>query len=183
MAGCRARPERGRLTVAVYLIRAGHSGPCKIGRAEDPRDRLSDLQVAHYEQLRLLRMWEGGAAEEAGLHVRFADLHLRGEWHSYSRLMLGDVGLVQIYPDPTPPPPVDKGPWTINSVVQALGGRQVVAAETGVAANSITYWERRGRIPSEYWPDLLRLAAEVEQPEINAPLLMALYSTRPSRVA
>jgi len=86
----------------VYLIRAGLTGPVKIGKADDPRGRRSELQVAHYEELHLLRAWVGGLAEELRLHDLFADLRIRGEWFSFSKLMLGDVGVVEI--DLTPAP-------------------------------------------------------------------------------
>lgn len=79
----------------VYLIRAGENGPVKIGYSADPVGRLAELQISHYETLRIIRLLDGGEVEEAGLHLRFSDLHLRGEWHSFSRLMMGDVGLVE----------------------------------------------------------------------------------------
>lgn len=80
----------------VYVIRAGASGPVKIGVAGDPMHRLIDLQVAHYEELKIIRLLEGGATEEAALHVMFADLHIRGEWFAFSRLMMADVGLTDV---------------------------------------------------------------------------------------
>lgn len=79
--------------MSVYCIRAGLSGPVKLGHGHDPEKRLADLQVAHWEELFLIRVWKGGEAEERTLHARFADLRLRGEWFSFSRAMLGDVGL------------------------------------------------------------------------------------------
>ena len=82
----------------VYMIRAGETGPVKIGHSNDPIGRLVELQVGHYEKLRIIRLFDGGEAEEATLHVRFADLHIRGEWHAFSRLMLGDVGLAEVIP-------------------------------------------------------------------------------------
>lgn len=87
--------------MACYLIRAGLTGPCKLGKADDPKRRLMELQTAHYEALHLLRVWEGGVAEEAALHQRFADLHIRGEWFSFSKAMLADVGLRPLPPAPT----------------------------------------------------------------------------------
>lgn len=82
--------------MAVYLIRAGETGPVKIGYAADPVDRLVNLQTAHWEQLHLLRVWEGELADEAALHLRFSDLRIAREWFSFSRKMLGDVGLKRI---------------------------------------------------------------------------------------
>lgn len=79
--------------MAVYLIRCGENGPVKIGRAADPADRLAELQIAHWETLRIVRVWEGDAAEEAALHLQFADLRIRGEWFSFSRSMISGVNL------------------------------------------------------------------------------------------
>jgi len=78
------------------MIRAGENGPVKIGHSVNPIERLSNLQMGHYETLRIIRLFEGGAEEEAALHVRFADLHLKGEWHSFSRVMMGDLGLIEM---------------------------------------------------------------------------------------
>jgi DNA-binding XRE family transcriptional regulator len=94
--------------MAVYLIRAGENGPVKIGHSNDPEIRLGQLQVSHWETLRIIRQFEGGEAEEQMLHDRFADLYIRGEWHAFSRAMMGDVGLVEIFdaPEELPLPPV-----------------------------------------------------------------------------
>jgi putative transcriptional regulator len=80
----------------VYLIRCGENGPVKTGHSADPVFRLGQLQISHWEPLRIIRLFHGDEAEEAALHARFADLHIRGEWHHFSRAMLGDVGLVEI---------------------------------------------------------------------------------------
>jgi DNA-binding XRE family transcriptional regulator len=93
----------------VYMIRCGENGPVKIGHSADPAFRLCQLQISHWETLRIIRLFHGDEAEEAGLHARFADLHIRGEWHHFSRAMLGDVGLIEIVdapPAPTPEPVV-----------------------------------------------------------------------------
>lgn len=103
----------------VYMIRAGDSGPVKIGFARDPIQRLDDLQVAHYEALTLLRIWEGGFAEEALLHARFADLAIRGEWFAFSRAMLADVGLVRVRIR-VPPPTTDPQPRLTDDEILAL---------------------------------------------------------------
>lgn len=84
--------------MVVYMIQAGDEcGPVKIGYG-DPVARLNDCQIGNHLKLRLLRMFNGGAAEELTLHVRFEDLWIRGEWHNFSRSMLGDVGLFEILP-------------------------------------------------------------------------------------
>lgn len=93
----------------VYMIQAGKIGPVKIGTAGNVAQRLRELQVGNHEKLTLLRLFEGGAAEETRLHERFADNYLRGEWHHFCRAMMGDVGLTEINPKaPSPlPAPIE----------------------------------------------------------------------------
>lgn len=95
----------------VYMIRAGENGPVKVGFSDDPFGRLSNLQVSHWEKLRIIRLFEGGEAEEVALHNHFADLLIRGEWFSFSRAMLADVGLVDM-PLPSKPEVVLQYPLT-----------------------------------------------------------------------
>jgi hypothetical protein len=81
----------------VYMIRAGEHGPVKIGWSDVVEDRLGKMQIDNHEKLVVMRMFQGGILEETQLHALFADLHLHGEWHSFSKAMLGDVGLAEIY--------------------------------------------------------------------------------------
>ena len=64
----------------VYFIQAASGGPVKIGVTTDLGARLSGLQTAHPEQLRVLHSTPGDATDEAYFHARFAHLRLRGEW-------------------------------------------------------------------------------------------------------
>lgn len=142
--------------MAVYLIRAGESGPVKIGKADEPKTRVIDLQCAHYEKLHLLRVWEGGEAEEKALHLRFADLRIRGEWFGFSRLMLGDVGLREIasYGRASKPAAPDQ---PMPDLLLRLGGQTAVARKLGLAENATLHWNRRG-IPAKYTAAIIRLA-------------------------
>jgi len=79
----------------VYMIRQGARGPVKIGVAKGVAKRLATMQTGNHEQLTLLRSFEGAAAEERALHRQFADHRLAGEWFSFTKAMLGDVGLVE----------------------------------------------------------------------------------------
>lgn len=135
----------------VYMIRAGETGPVKIGYSVYPWGRLAELQVAHYETLRIVRLFEGGEPEEASLHIRFADLYLRGEWHSFSRLMMGDVGLVEIKPEAIPElppaPSLDLGPRIASARKRARLSQRDVAALMGVSASAVAQWELFGKTP------------------------------------
>lgn len=78
-------PEGGGMS--VYFIRDG-SGMVKIGRADDPWQRLRDLQVASPHELQLVRVVQGGSKVEAWFHRRFAANHVRGEWFWFASEML-----------------------------------------------------------------------------------------------
>lgn len=75
----RARPREAQgCLVSVYFVRVGARGPIKIGKATNPRARLSELQVGHYKTLCLLAYSD--QLDEAKMHRRFKHLRLRGEW-------------------------------------------------------------------------------------------------------
>ena len=73
----------------VYMIRAGEHGPVKIGHSFDPQFRLGQLQISHWETLRIIRLFEGAEIEEAALHQKFADQ--RHSWRMAS-LLASDAG-------------------------------------------------------------------------------------------
>ena len=65
----------------IYFIRAGESGPIKIGfTTGQPEARITKLQTAHFERLRLLGSMPGTPMDERRLHVKFAAERLNGEW-------------------------------------------------------------------------------------------------------
>jgi len=68
----------------IYYIQAGgDNGPIKIGYShyrENIERRLKDLQLAHYEELRLLAWHPGGTYEEARIHGVFDSYRKQGEW-------------------------------------------------------------------------------------------------------
>jgi hypothetical protein len=78
------------------MIRAGLNGPVKIGKADNPAKRLMTLQISHYEDLHFMRLFAGGVSEEFGLHRRFHQQHIRGEWFHFVPAMMGDLGLLEI---------------------------------------------------------------------------------------
>jgi predicted transcriptional regulator len=61
----------------IYFIQQGEDGPIKIGKSQDPEERLKALQSRTKTPLILLAVCEGC---ERCLHHRFADLRIRGEW-------------------------------------------------------------------------------------------------------
>jgi hypothetical protein len=142
----------------VYMIQAGgDGGPVKIGYG-DPEKRLAGCQVGNHLELRIIRVFEGGADEEAMLHELFADLWLRGEWHNFSRAMMGDVGLIEIEleRDPEPEPEPELEPIVvrlradrsmpvienIKEIVRRAGGPLKLGKEIGLSHSAISCWKR-----------------------------------------
>jgi len=68
---------------SVYFIRSAGFGAVKIGTAANPMARLRDLQTGNAEELSLIRVIDGGEAEERWLHARFCDCRVRGEWFTF----------------------------------------------------------------------------------------------------
>lgn len=73
----------------VYFIRCKSTGLIKIGLSDNPWSRLSKIQSDNPGELEILAIEEGGAKHEYALHRRFADYHVRGEWHRPGSALLG----------------------------------------------------------------------------------------------
>lgn len=74
------RIVRTKDTSRVYFIQRGNDGPVKIGHSKHPERRLTGLQSASPDPLRLLGTLPGGKAREAELHQKYAAFRLTGEW-------------------------------------------------------------------------------------------------------
>lgn len=73
----------------IYFIRAGESGPIKIGSSGSPETRMRKFfQPGNHEALSLIRTLPGGAADEHWFHARFNHRRIRGEWFHFDPLML-----------------------------------------------------------------------------------------------
>lgn len=68
----------------VYAIREVESGRVKLGISRDPHARLRQLQTGNSQRLELVgyRKAENRFQDEAALHSRYADKHIRGEWYA-----------------------------------------------------------------------------------------------------
>lgn len=93
----------------IYFAQQGDHGPVKIGLSVKPYARIAFLKTSSPEPIHLRRLFEGGPAEEAALHERFAAYRLTGEWFKpVDEILTGEIGL--------PPLRVSvrtrKGEWT-----------------------------------------------------------------------
>lgn len=110
----------------IYFIRAGEGGPVKIGRAVDVKARLRCLQTGHFDVLSVIRVIDGGKAEERWLHRRFSSLRIRAEWFRFHPEMLT----------------VSPATPSILDVAIDRGGltRAALAAQLGVSRAAVSMW-------------------------------------------
>lgn len=64
----------------IYFIQAGNDGPIKIGKTNNIKQRLAELQTGSPAKLKLLATFNGGQSIEIGLHNHFAKYRIDGEW-------------------------------------------------------------------------------------------------------
>jgi len=70
---------------SVYLITPDSGNPVKVGVAEDPADRLGNLQTANFLPLRIHRFWWMPGKQvtlrvESAFKEHFQPQNIRGEW-------------------------------------------------------------------------------------------------------
>ena len=74
--------HRSRCEEYCYIIRAGDSGPFKIGMSIDVVARMVELQTNCPEPLHVLAILPGGRLVEQALHEMLARHRMHGEWFS-----------------------------------------------------------------------------------------------------
>src|SRR3990167_4210715 len=74
--------------MTVYFMRAGDTGPIKIGSADDVDGRLRELQCGNHHELIVIRTVAGGRPLERWFHRHFSAYRIRGEWFSFCDEML-----------------------------------------------------------------------------------------------
>jgi hypothetical protein len=86
----------------VYFIASPDGSAVKIGVANEPRQRLSAMQVSvHDGQLSLLATMPGDERYEASLHERFASHRMQGEWFRRDGDLATFIEMVASIPAPS----------------------------------------------------------------------------------
>ena len=67
----------------MYFILSPRMKMVKIGRADNPDQRLRDMQTGSADRLEIILRFSARAADEGVYHLRFGDLRKHGEWFSY----------------------------------------------------------------------------------------------------
>lgn len=65
-----------------------------------------------------------------------------------------------------------------RSLIDALGGNAEVARSGSWLAVTVGQWKQQNRIPPEYWPKIIEIAAEKEVAGINSTWLMNCWPAR-----
>lgn len=86
-----------KLARVVYFIRAGESGPVKIGCSRNPEARRKQLQSAHAARLVVLAIEPGGEEREQQLHREWAECRLEGEWFAPTHELLAYITSLPVY--------------------------------------------------------------------------------------
>ena len=74
--------QKARNGDCLYIMQSSGNGHLKIGRAKDPKARVSQLQTGNSEEIKLLASYEGWGWRESDIHARLTDYRLKGEWFS-----------------------------------------------------------------------------------------------------
>lgn len=85
----------------VYLIRMGRTKMYKIGKTNDPKGRLANLQTASPYKLKLLHTFkaDNASAAEESLHAELQGVRQEGEWFKLSDDQRGILMAVTEYRD------------------------------------------------------------------------------------
>ena len=71
-------------TVYFLQVEGDPTGPVKIGYTDrKAKNRRTEIQTSHYQNLVVLADVSGTRADEAALKVALQDLNIRGEWFRY----------------------------------------------------------------------------------------------------
>lgn len=157
----------------VYMIQAGEAGPVKIGFSVNAQDRLRQMQVGHWHELKLIRCVAAERIDEGIIQRRFRHLHIRNEWFAFHADMIGEIGYRDL-----PLAPVERrsNPARFDAIVAAFGGLKVIGQITGDRSHAACQWRHAG-IPHKVW-HLLIAAAEARG--IQGITTEALAATRPA---
>lgn len=83
----------------VYFIQRASGGPIKIGKADRPDRRLTALQVANPDELKLLAVCLGGRSGERAFHEMFSESRIRNEWFEPTPRLLAVIARLPTWDD------------------------------------------------------------------------------------
>lgn len=140
--------------MTVYFVQAGREdGPVKIGTCSNVEKRVANLQCAHYEELNVIRLFDGDARHERWFHNHFSDHRIRGEWFRFS------PNLLTVEPPHSLPEP-ETG--EVAAIIDLWPSVPELARELGLPTARVYKWHSRNSIPAEYWYALTQLRPDLK---------------------
>lgn len=145
----------------VYMARFGTSDVVKIGYSTDIATRMAIISGPLWDDMIVLRAFEGTRKQEDYLHQRFAEHRIRYEWFRFHPTMMGDVGLREITLSPRGPITVARHCGTkaaflsersseLRDWMQSAHMDEVRLAKTlGVTTMSVCRWLSHGHRPRD----------------------------------
>jgi hypothetical protein len=132
----------------VYVVRAGEDGPIKIGHSIYPHARIRDIQISHWEILKLLALFEGSPYTERDLHQHFASRHIRGEWFAFS--VFADLRALGLPELPIIEP--ECGSCALDGWLRERRiGRRDFAFDLGIPTQTLNRWISGAAVPSDHF--------------------------------
>lgn len=128
--------ERRPHPMWTYFIR-GPEG-IKIGKSKAPRDRRSQLQLAHASELEIIVSVPESQISEAAAHEKFQYLRLSGEWFREDPELLAFIEGLKGAADLEPPEKPRKQPDPIICKLHALRDKHGVESAVGYGASNLT---------------------------------------------
>lgn len=144
--------------MTTYIIRAGLTGPVKIGKADDVERRRAELQTAHHEELYVIRVIDTAFDAEPLFHQRFADRRIRGEWFEF------DLEMLTFIPEPTP----TSSARTLGGLVSRFGVKKL-AERLLCSRRTVENWAK-GNVSG---PQARHAVAMLRDPELAPIVLLA----------
>jgi hypothetical protein len=161
----------------IYMIQAGENGPVKIGVTDNLESRLCKMQVDNAAPLKVLRLLAGGFAQEAELHIRFSDINIRGEWFSFSRLMLGNLEMEDIPFTAPATEPIEfiresQERIPVSILIERAGGCALIGRSMGMSHSAVLGWRITDTVPVlrvRALSKMARVSAHLIRPDIYTP--------------
>jgi hypothetical protein len=163
----------------IYIARFGLTGPYKIGCSDDVTKRIASIGSRLWDEVYLIRLFQGGRADEARLLRRFKPQRVRQdryEWFHYHPDMMGDLGLTEITRQPdaavtTMPQWIRErcrnGAEEYSDALRAWMIKKdlredELARLVGCSGRSVTKWLKQGHPPLYKFQDKLRNLSDGE---------------------
>lgn len=140
----------------IYFVRDIGSGLVKIGFSDKPWRRLCEIRTHCPGEASMWAIISGDRAEEARLHVLFAESRVRGEWFlpdgPISAFVEDAIASGATVPR-TPPAATPEDATTPREMICAIGVSRLAEA-AGARPETVRVWKTRNQIPRNAWPEV-----------------------------